>query len=127
MSLLIVVVAIDLLIWSVFLKFIVLISGFEIASKRLFQPLYHINFIWNLTNHSKRLQESLQFARSVFEKVYISMILICTVEELLKSNKFNLHCMNLMKFVDFCEIPNRRLRGDWATVIRMAFLFWKNC
>lgn len=44
-------------------------SAFRIVSKRLVQPLYHINFIWNLTELAERMRDYNRFARDLFQKV----------------------------------------------------------
>lgn len=41
----------------------------EIVGERTLQPLYHIDFIWNLTKAAKKLKESYQTGRIEFKNV----------------------------------------------------------
>lgn len=47
-------------------------SGMKIVTKRLFNPLYLVDFIWNQTNASKRLHDYNQFGREMFMNVKIT-------------------------------------------------------
>lgn len=47
----------------------VFFRGVEIAAKRSLQPLYHIDFIWKLSEGARRLRQYNQFGRKIFEKV----------------------------------------------------------
>lgn len=44
-------------------------SGVELAAKRMLNPLFHIDFIWNLTTSAKHLQEVSQHGYDVVHKV----------------------------------------------------------
>lgn len=44
-------------------------SGIKIVAKRVLQPLYHIDFVWNLTEYAQRLRKYNQFGRELFGKV----------------------------------------------------------
>lgn len=43
--------------------------GIEIVAKRSLQPLFNVDFIWNLTATAKLLREYNQYARKLFENV----------------------------------------------------------
>lgn len=44
-------------------------SGLELALKRVLNPLFHIDFIWNLTSSAKQLQVLCQDSYDVVLKV----------------------------------------------------------
>lgn len=46
-------------------------SGIEMVAKRLLNPLYHIDFIWNRTTAAKNLREYSRYGHDLFQKVLI--------------------------------------------------------
>lgn len=44
-------------------------SGVRIVAKRVLQPLYHIDFIWNRTEYAARLRKYNKYGRELFSKV----------------------------------------------------------
>lgn len=44
-------------------------SGIEIVAKRLLNPLFHIDLIWNSTAAARRLREYSRYGHALFRRV----------------------------------------------------------
>lgn len=75
-------------------------SAFKIVSKRLVQPLYHINFIWNLTELAERMRDYNRFARDLFQKVCFQRKMVIFIEAVHQNLKFYINTFYSLQLIE---------------------------